>query len=71
MRARSCVGPRCIVGRGEGVMNCSFDPILAGESAICALQYALVLRGEELGRCVLLWDGNEDVVCDVERAVEG
>lgn len=52
-------------------MSASFDPILAGESAICALQYALGLRGEELGRCVLLWDGNEDVVCDVERAVEG
>ena len=52
-------------------MSASFDPILAGESAICALQYAFGLRGEEWGKCVLLWDGNEGVVCDVERAVEG
>ena len=52
-------------------MTASFDPILAGESAICALQYALGLGGEEWGECVLLWDGNEDVVWNVERSVEG
>lgn len=52
-------------------MTTSFDPILAGESAICALQYALGLRGEEWGRCVLLWGGNEYVVFDLERSVEG
>ena len=52
-------------------MTTSFDPILAGESAICALQYALGLGGEEWGGCVLLWDGNEDVVWNVERLVEG
>ena len=52
-------------------MSASLDLILAGESAIYALQYALGLRGEEWGRCVLLWGGNEGVVCDVERAVEG
>ena len=52
-------------------MTTSFDPIIAGESAICALQYALGLRGEEWGGCMLLCDGNEGVVCDVERSVEG
>jgi hypothetical protein len=52
-------------------MSVSLDLILAGGSAICALQYALGLRGEEWGRCVLLWDGNEGVECDVERSVEG
>ena len=52
-------------------MTASLDPILAGESAICALQYALGLGGEEGGECVLLWDGNEDVVWNIERSVEG
>ena len=52
-------------------MSASLDLILAGGSAICALQYAFCLRGEEWDRCVLLWDGNEGVVCDVERSVEG
>ena len=51
-------------------MSASLDLILAGGSAICALQYALGLGGEEWGRCMLLCDGNEGVVCDVERSVE-
>ena len=52
-------------------MSTSLDLILARGSAICALQYAFGLRGEEWGRCVLLWGGNEGVVCDMERSVEG
>ena len=52
-------------------MSASLDLILAGGSAICALQYALGLRGEEWGGYVLLLVGNEGVVWDVERSMEG
>ena len=52
-------------------MSASLDLILAGGSAICALQYAFGLRGEEWGGCVLLWYGNEGVAWDMERSVEG
>ena len=52
-------------------MSASLDLILAGGSALCALQYALGLGGEEWGGCVLLWDGNEGVAWNVKRSVEG